>query len=530
MHVYNGTSVLRLENFPALSKMGWSSTDRSIFASNGTLYFSGFIGAQSRSLWAFNGTDAPVAQTLTSATESHWISPHVYNNSLYIETTNFDEFSSKLYRLNEQNVPVLLPNLENSDFSYISVLSDGLYFWRKTEAEGTKLWKVGTNGVPQKFADTVIEDPWSRSDLLEVNGKIITAFDERMVAIDKSGQISFDQGDAMGVNDLTVVGNYVYFSAWSDADGVGTEIYRWNGTGASELIADVKEGGDGSNTDELISYNSKLYFTAEDGSETANQYYSEARFLFSLTENGTLTKLTEVTCSWDCSTESSIRDLEVVGSTMFAIADSDYGNRQLLKFNNNTNTFSSMKRNGENIVGVGSFGAGNSFTTIGTYVENVGCSVHKINADGSLVDIFNNVTDWCLYGYSWNPVIDFHGNYYFSYFSAQYGEELHMLPGAGTATKPNKVGSLALAKGGAKATSLKMSWKAPVLTGGKAITDYKVEYSLNGKKWTTFKHKASKLTSITITKLKKKTKYFVRVSAINAKGVGISSVVKVATK
>jgi hypothetical protein len=62
-----------------------------------------------------------------------------------------------------------------------------------------------------------------------------------------------------------------------------------------------------------------------------------------------------------------------------------------------------------------------------------------------------------------------------------------------------------------------LTWAAPN-NGGSAITDYKVEYSINGNFWTTFADGTSTNTTATVTSLTNGTLYVFRVSAINAIG------------
>jgi hypothetical protein len=65
-----------------------------------------------------------------------------------------------------------------------------------------------------------------------------------------------------------------------------------------------------------------------------------------------------------------------------------------------------------------------------------------------------------------------------------------------------------------------LSWMVPSDNGGLAITDYQVQFSVNGTAWTTFNDGVSTSTSATITGLPASTGYFFRVAAINATGTG----------
>lgn len=71
-------------------------------------------------------------------------------------------------------------------------------------------------------------------------------------------------------------------------------------------------------------------------------------------------------------------------------------------------------------------------------------------------------------------------------------------------------------------SSVSLSWLAPSINGGPAITDYIVQYSSdNGSNWTTFSDGTSFTRSATVTGLNNNTSYVFRVAAVNS--VGISS-------
>lgn len=66
-----------------------------------------------------------------------------------------------------------------------------------------------------------------------------------------------------------------------------------------------------------------------------------------------------------------------------------------------------------------------------------------------------------------------------------------------------------------------LSWSAPALTGGSAITDYTIQYSSNGgSSYTTFSRSASTATTATVTGLTNSTAYIFRVSATSSAGTG----------
>lgn len=93
--------------------------------------------------------------------------------------------------------------------------------------------------------------------------------------------------------------------------------------------------------------------------------------------------------------------------------------------------------------------------------------------------------------------------------------------------EPDAPTGLVLTASGAQ---LAASWTAPVVTGSSAITDYVVEYRTTPfGAWTTFADGVSNSTSATVTGLSDGVAYDVRVSAVNASGVGNASAIATAT-
>jgi titin len=92
---------------------------------------------------------------------------------------------------------------------------------------------------------------------------------------------------------------------------------------------------------------------------------------------------------------------------------------------------------------------------------------------------------------------------------------------APAATRPGRPTSVVATSGNSQ---LAVTWTAPAITGGSAITDYLVKYSSNGGlTWTNFVHPASTVPSITVTGLTNGTAYVIKVIAKNAVGISLPS-------
>jgi titin len=103
-------------------------------------------------------------------------------------------------------------------------------------------------------------------------------------------------------------------------------------------------------------------------------------------------------------------------------------------------------------------------------------------------------------------------------FSAQVSATPRTVPGAPTGLNATP-GS----------TQVVLDWTAPVSNGGASISDYVVEFSVDGTSWSTFDDATSAVMSATVTGLANGTEYSFRVSAVNAAGQGAASATITAT-
>lgn len=64
----------------------------------------------------------------------------------------------------------------------------------------------------------------------------------------------------------------VYFAAYGGSD-IGTELFRYTGTGAGELVADIEPGSWSSNPSDLTSFDGRLFFAAQTFAQGRELYW-----------------------------------------------------------------------------------------------------------------------------------------------------------------------------------------------------------------------------------------------------------------
>src|SRR4029077_1132505 len=103
-----------------------------------------------------------------------------------------------------------------------------------------------------------------------------------------------------------------------------------------------------------------------------------------------------------------------------------------------------------------------------------------------------------------------------------YGISAYSSTASATPTPPVVPGAPTGLSGTAGSTQVSLLWTAPTVTGGVALTDYKVQYRTTAGPgaWNTFAHTASTSTAITVTGLTNGTSYDFQVAAVNSVGTG----------
>jgi large repetitive protein len=98
-----------------------------------------------------------------------------------------------------------------------------------------------------------------------------------------------------------------------------------------------------------------------------------------------------------------------------------------------------------------------------------------------------------------------------------------------TPAAPTKVTTTVYPTDKTLAGAVKLAWTPPMSDGGKAITDYAVQSSIDGATWATIDDGVSSTTGFTVTGLTNGIKYSFRVAAVNAVGTGTWSELITAT-
>jgi ELWxxDGT repeat protein len=118
----------------------------------------------------------------------------------------------------------------------------------------------GTKTAPTKVADS------RGTQFTEVGGSLYVAIGTGLYQVQgATTKLVFDATSSV-INGLTAVGNKLYFSADVQNSGKGTELYQTDTvTGTTQLVKDINPGSGDSSPSDLVNFNGKLYFAADDG-------------------------------------------------------------------------------------------------------------------------------------------------------------------------------------------------------------------------------------------------------------------------
>ncbi|QDV46619.1 hypothetical protein Enr13x_65280 [Stieleria neptunia] len=149
----------------------------------------------------------------------------------------------------------LIPGSAGSNPMELTALDSYLYFSADTSAETL------TDGVDRKDIGR---------ELFRTDGTSVSLVRDINAVVDPGNlNRTFDSSP----EELTVVGNALYFTADNGING--RELWRRDSLGITEIVSDIRGGGNGSDPVGLTDVNGTLYFAANNGSDGFEPYRSD---------------------------------------------------------------------------------------------------------------------------------------------------------------------------------------------------------------------------------------------------------------
>jgi ELWxxDGT repeat protein len=248
---------------PGAANSSGSLNSESLISFNGALFFSGTdgsgAGAHGQELWKSDGTGVQLVKDIWPGTGNG--SGSSFPQAIFVGTrggtpilyfvANDGSHGNELWESDgSASGTVMVKDINSGSGNGLSLngnvvpfasMNGILYFFASNGTDGFELWR--SDGVP---------DPNN------------TGTGTRMVKDIHSGTASSVGGD---FHDLTVVGNTLYFTAFST--GHGTELWKSDGTEAGTImVKEIAPGQIGSNPSHLINVGGTLFFSAFDGNST----------------------------------------------------------------------------------------------------------------------------------------------------------------------------------------------------------------------------------------------------------------------
>ena len=366
---------------PAISDYGYlngytnSSSPYNLVEFNDKLYFAANNGEVDNELYISDGTaegtqllvDINPGENNYGANSSSPGNFVEFNDKLYFSASN-SENGNELYVTDgtaegTQLVVDLRPgedNYGNTNGSYPSNLvefNDKLYFSASNGEVGNELYvSDGTAEGTQLLLDLRSgEDPFGNiygsypSNLVEFNGKLYfsasngengnelyvsdgTAEGTQLLVDLYPGENNYGNVNSSDPSNLVEFNDKLYFSASNGENG--TELFVSDGTAeGTQLVADINQGEDssgysyGSSPSNLVEFNGKLYFTANDSETGTELYVSDG------TSEGTqlVADINPGLNNYSFPNGSFPSELTVVGDELFFSADNGETGTELFK-------------------------------------------------------------------------------------------------------------------------------------------------------------------------------------------------------
>jgi len=334
LYVSDGTSEgteLLVDIYPGENNYGVNSSSPSNFVEfNDKLYFSANNGENGNELYVTDGT-AEGTQLVSDLRPGE----DNYGNVNGAYPSDLVEFNDKLY--------FTANNGENGNELYVS---DGT-------GSGTKLL-VDLRTGEDIFGNTYGSYP---GNFLEFNGKLYfsanngenggelyvtdgTAGGTELLVDIYPGENNYGNINGSDPSNLVEFNDKIYFSASNEENGV--ELFVSDGTAeGTQVVADINLNKDssgfsyGSSPSDLVVFNDKLYFTANDGENGGELYVSDG------TAVGTqlVADLYPGLSNYSSPNSSSPSGLTVVGDELFFSADNGETGTELFKLTLDTDSY-----------------------------------------------------------------------------------------------------------------------------------------------------------------------------------------------
>jgi len=233
-----------------------SSLPEQLTVYNNKLYFVANEGTHGHELWVYDGTNDPTMVFDLNPTETRHKNTDaapkhltVYNNKLYFSADD-GTHGHELWVYDGTNTPTMVADININEDSYnygspdiveqtqgsevyeLVVYNNKLYFGADDGTSGMELWVYDGTNTPTMVADIRPGICW---------GWPCSSWPGRKI----------------------VYNNKLYFVANEGTHGA--ELWVYDGTNTPTMVADIKQGSDGSYPEHMAVYNNKLYFSADDG-------------------------------------------------------------------------------------------------------------------------------------------------------------------------------------------------------------------------------------------------------------------------
>lgn len=298
-------------------------------------YFSASDGTTGSELWKTDGTTAGTLLVADLAPGFEGSTPEYLTpvgNGLYF-TIRTSTGSNLYYTTGSGATQVTGPGL-----TYVAAAYNGIVALNPTTAifsgysaaTGFELWTaVGTSAtVIDKISGSTGISPQYLTKLNSyvlftatdsTNGNELWRSDGTLGGTTRICELSTTIAGSSYPNNLTAIGNYVYFSAGGSS---GTEPYRSDGSSCT-LFDDIEPGGGSSSPNNFVGLGSEIYYTASTGAKGTELYKSTGAPL-----SGALVK--DIAGGPASSSPSSLR---VLGSIVLFVADNGTSGQELWRSN-----------------------------------------------------------------------------------------------------------------------------------------------------------------------------------------------------